>query len=99
MLQKNRTEYKILRGPNSNTKLHQLNGAVTTPLFDHLGSSKWHSFDAWAIMTIGKSLWWALPLLIVSLIAMVLYVVHRNRAVGWAEHGAMVRKGMHCLQV
>jgi hypothetical protein len=32
----------ILWGPN---RLHQLSGAVTTPLFRHLGLSSWHSAD------------------------------------------------------
>ena len=26
--------------------MHRLNGNVTTPLFKHLGSSSWHSWDA-----------------------------------------------------
>ncbi|KAH6874446.1 putative glycosyl transferase [Thelonectria olida] len=37
----NRTNLKILPGP-----LHTLSGRVSTPLFDHLGSSSWHSYDA-----------------------------------------------------
>jgi mannosyltransferase OCH1-like enzyme len=32
---------KILPGP-----LHSLSGHVSTPLFEHLGSSSWHSYDA-----------------------------------------------------
>jgi hypothetical protein len=32
----------ILWGPH---RLHQLSGAVTTPLFRHLGLSSWHSAD------------------------------------------------------
>jgi len=36
----NRTDLKILPGP-----LHTLSGRVSTPLFDHLGSSSWHSYD------------------------------------------------------
>jgi mannosyltransferase OCH1-like enzyme len=39
--QANRTELKILPGP-----LHSLSGRVKTPLFEHLGSSSWHSYDA-----------------------------------------------------
>lgn len=95
-LQQNRTEYKVLRGPKSNPKLHQLNGAVSTPLFDHLGSSKWHSFDAWAIVTIGKLRRWALSLLSLSLVAvaMILYLAAKRtpRAVDGAEHRARARK-------
>ncbi|KAK0389898.1 hypothetical protein NLU13_3471 [Sarocladium strictum] len=39
--QTERSELKILPGP-----LHSLNGRVQTPLFQHLGSSSWHSYDA-----------------------------------------------------
>ncbi|KAG5931286.1 hypothetical protein E4U60_006217 [Claviceps pazoutovae] len=45
----NRTDLKILPGP-----LHSLNGKVSTPIFDHLGSSSWHSYDAKLIVTIGN---------------------------------------------
>uniref|UniRef100_A0A1Y1K233 Alpha-1,4-N-acetylglucosaminyltransferase n=1 Tax=Photinus pyralis TaxID=7054 RepID=A0A1Y1K233_PHOPY len=45
----NRTDLKILPGP-----LHSLNGRVSTPIFDHLGSSSWHSYDAKLIVTIGS---------------------------------------------
>ncbi|EFY87672.1 hypothetical protein J3459_017832 [Metarhizium acridum] len=44
-----RTDLKILPGP-----LHSLNGRVSTPIFDHLGSSSWHSYDAKLIVTIGS---------------------------------------------
>ncbi|KAG5928860.1 hypothetical protein E4U42_007838 [Claviceps africana] len=44
-----RTDLKILPGP-----LHSLNGKVSTPIFDHLGSSSWHSYDAKLIVTIGS---------------------------------------------
>jgi len=37
-----RDALRILWGPNH---LHQLSGAVTTPLFRHLGLSSWHSVD------------------------------------------------------
>ncbi|TEA21557.1 Mannosyl phosphorylinositol ceramide synthase SUR1 [Colletotrichum sidae] len=53
-LQKNRTTLKILTGTKENPNLHRLNGAVTTPLFDHLGSSSWHSFDAAFILFLGR---------------------------------------------
>ncbi|KAG6009075.1 hypothetical protein E4U43_000057 [Claviceps pusilla] len=45
----NRTDLKILPGP-----LHSLNGKVSTPIFDHLGSSSWHSYDAKLIVTVGN---------------------------------------------
>jgi mannosyltransferase OCH1-like enzyme len=44
-----RHDLKILPGP-----LHSLNGRVSTPIFDHLGSSSWHSYDAKLIVTIGS---------------------------------------------
>ena len=45
--QSNRTGLKILPAP-----VHSLNGRVTTPIFDHLGSSSWHSYDARLIVTL-----------------------------------------------
>jgi hypothetical protein len=35
--------------------MHMLNGDVDTPLFRHLGSSSWHSFDASLINWFGHS--------------------------------------------
>lgn len=49
-LQANRKDYKILPGP-----LHSLNGRVVTPLFEHLGSSSWHSYDAQLITMLGNA--------------------------------------------
>ena len=45
----NRSELKVLPGP-----LHSLNGKASTPLFDHLGSSSWHSYDAKFIVSLGS---------------------------------------------
>jgi hypothetical protein len=42
-----RADLRILWGPN---RLHQLSGAVTTPLFRHLGMSSWHNHDSSFIM-------------------------------------------------
>lgn len=42
-----RKDLRILWGPN---RLHQLSGAVTTPLFRHLGMSSWHNHDSSLIM-------------------------------------------------
>lgn len=50
-----RKTLKILAGPATNPSLHSLNGPVSTPLFDHLGSSSWHSYDAALIVGLGKS--------------------------------------------
>lgn len=49
-LQPDRSESKVLPGP-----LHSLNGRVTTPLFEHLGSSSWHSYDAQLITLLGNA--------------------------------------------
>jgi hypothetical protein len=42
-----RKDLRIIWGPN---RLHQLSGAVTTPLFRHLGMSSWHNHDSSFIM-------------------------------------------------
>ncbi|ETS03728.1 putative glycosyl transferase [Trichoderma reesei RUT C-30] len=49
--QPGRGELKILPGP-----MHSLNGRVKTPIFEHLGSSSWHSYDARFIMSLGRRL-------------------------------------------
>lgn len=63
MLQENRTEYKVLAGPEGDRAMHSLNGRVSTPLFEHLGSSSWHSYDSSLIVLLGESSW-ILPLII-----------------------------------
>jgi len=66
-LQTNRPDLKILAGPKSNPNMHRLNGPVSTPIFDHLGSSSWHSYDAAMIVNLGKSgSKWRIPLLLVG---------------------------------
>ncbi|OAQ71882.1 glycosyltransferase family 32 protein [Purpureocillium lilacinum] len=47
--QANRTALKVLPAP-----MHSLNGRVTTPIFDHLGSSSWHSYDARLMTSLGR---------------------------------------------
>lgn len=47
----NRADLKILPGP-----LHSLNGRVSTPLFEHMGSSSWHSYDAKLIVMLGSKI-------------------------------------------
>lgn len=74
-LQPNRTELKILAGPKDNFKLHSLNGPVSTPIFDHLGSSSWHSYDASLIVSVGKLAKWRLPLFIAGVLCAVFLVV------------------------
>ncbi|OTA01658.1 GT32 glycosyltransferase family 32 protein [Trichoderma parareesei] len=49
--QPGRGELKVLPGP-----MHSLNGHVKTPIFEHLGSSSWHSYDARFIMSLGRRL-------------------------------------------
>lgn len=44
---------RILGGTEDNRRLHMLNGFVDTPLFRHLGSSSWHSSDAFLINSLG----------------------------------------------
>ncbi|KAK3987465.1 glycosyltransferase [Cladorrhinum sp. PSN332] len=65
-LQSNRTELKILSGTRENPRMHSLNGAVSTPIFNHLGSSSWHSYDAALIVSVGKAHAWRLPLMMIA---------------------------------
>lgn len=50
--QKNRGGLKVLPGP-----LHSLSGHVSTPIFDHLGSSSWHSSDVRHIVAVWRLPW------------------------------------------
>ncbi|CAK7217685.1 hypothetical protein SBRCBS47491_003254 [Sporothrix bragantina] len=78
VLQENRSEYKVLRGPDDNRDMHKLNGAVSTPIFVHLGSSAWHSFDGRFIIMLRSALPWILPVLLVSVVCSVLIVKRRR---------------------
>ncbi|KAH0499680.1 hypothetical protein TgHK011_006857 [Trichoderma gracile] len=49
--QPGRGELKILPAP-----MHSLNGRVKTPIFEHLGSSSWHSYDARFFMSLRREL-------------------------------------------
>ncbi|KAI5461824.1 putative glycosyl transferase [Mariannaea sp. PMI_226] len=71
--QSNRGDLKILPGP-----LHSLNGHVSTPIFEHLGSSSWHSYDAGCITALGKM---PLHFVIVLLCAVLVLCVRRRRIV------------------
>ncbi|KAK4160645.1 glycosyltransferase [Cladorrhinum sp. PSN259] len=79
--QSNRTELKILSGTRENPKMHSLNGPVSTPIFNHLGSSSWHSYDAALIVSIGKAHAWTLPLMMMmgSLVSFILIRRIRRR--------------------
>jgi len=69
--QSDRTQLKILPGP-----MHSLNGRVTTPIFEHLGSSSWHSYDARLIMMAGNKLHQVLLFSIV--LALALFLLKRR---------------------
>lgn len=47
--QPDRSELKILPAP-----LHSLNGPAATPIFEHFGSSSWHSWDAQMITVVSS---------------------------------------------
>src|SRR5687767_14922988 len=76
-MQHNRTDLKVLAGPEDNIELHSLNGRVSTPLFDHLGSSSWHSHDAALVILAGKlvGLWLYLFIIIGVLVLAVLLII------------------------
>ncbi|KAK4450949.1 hypothetical protein QBC34DRAFT_60815 [Podospora aff. communis PSN243] len=76
--QRNRTELKVLAGPPDNFKLHSLNGPVSTPIFNHLGSSSWHSYDAAMIVSLGKSRWKG-PLMLSIAATATFVVIRRSR--------------------
>ncbi|CAK7240406.1 MAG: hypothetical protein STHCBS139747_001845 [Sporothrix thermara] len=77
-LQENRSDYKVLRGPDDNRDMHKLNGAVSTPIFDHLGSSAWHSFDGRFIIMLRSALPWILPVLLLTIVGSVLIAKRRR---------------------
>ncbi|KAK3368761.1 glycosyltransferase family 32 protein [Podospora didyma] len=77
--QHNRSELKILAGPKDNFKLHSLNGPVSTPIFNHLGSSSWHSYDAAMIVTIGKFGGGKTVLLLVGAVGVTFFVIRRTK--------------------
>lgn len=68
--QHSRRDLKVLPGP-----MHSLNGRVTTPLFDHLGSSSWHSYDARLVKRLKVK-----PILVfLALVSIVLGISARRR--------------------
>ena len=58
--------------------MHKLNGAVSTPIFDHLGSSAWHSFDGRFIIMLRSALPWILPVLLLTIVGSVLIAKRRR---------------------
>lgn len=77
--QPNRTTLKVLAGPSNNFRLHSLNGQVQTPIFNHLGSSSWHSYDAALIVSVGRMFAHKLPILAVVGGVVVFVVVRRTK--------------------
>ncbi|KAK3331791.1 glycosyltransferase family 32 protein [Cercophora scortea] len=77
--QSNRSELKILAGTKENPRMHSLNGPVSTPIFNHLGSSSWHSFDAAMITSAGRHLSWLLPFFLVGGVGGAFCVIRRTR--------------------
>ena len=75
--QHNRTDLKILAGPEGNRRMHSLNGPVSTPIFNHLGSSSWHSYDAAMIVSLGKNHGWKLPLVGFAVVGVAFFVIRR----------------------
>jgi hypothetical protein len=57
--------------------MHSLNGPVSTPIFNHLGSSSWHSYDAAMIVSLGKSHGFKLPILFIFSSALTFFVIRR----------------------
>lgn len=89
MMDSNRANIKILAGPKDNPRMHSLNGRVSTPLFEHLGSSSWHSFDSSLIVLLGKYGKWALPVLgFIAMCALIVFAVRRRRAALGAGHSS-----------
>ena len=74
---RNRSELKILAGPPDNFKMHSLNGRASTPIFNHLGSSSWHSYDAAMIVTLGKSKSWVTPVLLMGGVVVAFLIIMR----------------------
>ncbi|KAL2270551.1 hypothetical protein VTJ83DRAFT_2735 [Remersonia thermophila] len=80
-----RAKLKILAGPpDTNPTMHHLNGRVSTPLFNHLGSSSWHAYDAAMLVALGKSsavmrTWAFVPVVGISALGVAFCVVRRVR--------------------
>ena len=59
--------------------MHRLNGRVSTPLFNHLGSSSWHSYDAAMIVRLGKGGGWGMPVVVAVLVAVAFVGMRRMK--------------------
>lgn len=57
--------------------MHTLSGRVSTPLFDHLGSSSWHGYDAALLTRLGRGGRWRVALIMVGVVCGALLVVIR----------------------
>lgn len=69
-----RNNLRILWGPK---RLHQLSGAVTTPIFRHFGLSSWHAID-------GRVFTSVLPLFVFIVALIITLVVFA--VVGWVRY-------------
>ena len=85
-LQLNRTDLKILAGPETNPKLHSLNGNVVTPLFHHLGSSSWHSYDGRLIVSLGKTETQMRLLFVAIILAVGAFLYRKSRRTECGDH-------------
>ncbi|KAL2165895.1 hypothetical protein VTG60DRAFT_3613 [Thermothelomyces hinnuleus] len=74
-LQPDREDLKILAGTRENPKMHSLNGNVSTPIFNHLGSSSWHSYDAAMIVRLGKGIGSHVALFGVAAVCVAFFVI------------------------
>ncbi|KAK4071814.1 CAZyme family GT32 [Purpureocillium lilacinum] len=76
--QSNRTELKMLPKP-----MHSLDGRATTPIFDHMGSSSWHSYDAGLIVLLGRRI----NLLFFFVVSFALAVRRKRTILRWMRCG------------
>ncbi|AEO58225.1 hypothetical protein MYCTH_2305421, partial [Thermothelomyces thermophilus ATCC 42464] len=59
--------------------MHSLHGNVSTPIFNHLGSSSWHSYDAAMIVRLGKGIGSHVPLFGVAAVCAAFFVIRRTK--------------------
>jgi inositol phosphorylceramide mannosyltransferase catalytic subunit len=52
---------------------------VSTPIFDHLGSSSWHSYDAAMIVSLGHARRWRTPVLFIVGVGIAFFIVKRTK--------------------
>lgn len=52
---------------------------MSTPIFNHLGSSSWHSYDAAMIVSLGKHHGWKLPIVFAVAVGVSFVIIRRSR--------------------